>query len=101
MAGHGLFNPLPRHFYLWQHPAKGSDHMDANQTPNDLIDENELCDWLRITTHTTRKWRLLGKGPKFHRLGGHLVRYSRAEVQAWLDANTYTSTTRRVDLAAA
>lgn len=75
--------------------------MNIKPSPEDLLNEQEVCDWLRIKVATTRKWRLIGRGPKFQRLDGHLVRYRRGDVQAWLDANTYTSTTCRAEPVAA
>jgi len=75
--------------------------MDTKNSPDDLLNEQEVCAWLRITVATTRKWRLIGQGPRFQRLGGHLVRYRRADVQAWLDEHTYVSTTRKAEPAAA
>lgn len=78
--------------------------MDATdpQSPEYLLNEQEVCDWLRISLATARKWRLIGRGPTFRKLDGtHLVRYRRADVQAWLDGNTFVSTTRRAEPAAA
>ncbi|MFG6458732.1 helix-turn-helix transcriptional regulator [Roseateles sp. BYS96W] len=74
--------------------------MNANQSPDDLIDEAELASWLKCKPAALRKWRLLGKGPQFKK-AGHLVRYRRGDVQAWLDASTYTSTTCRAEPVAA
>jgi predicted DNA-binding transcriptional regulator AlpA len=71
------------------------------KSPEYLLNEQEVCDWLRISLFTARKWRLIGRGPAFRKLDGHLVRYRRAEVQAWLDGNTFVSTTRRAEPAAA
>lgn len=74
--------------------------MDAKQVPDDFLDESQLCDWLGLTRAWARKKRLVGDGPKFIKFG-NLVRYRRADVQAWLDANTYASTTRKADPVAA
>lgn len=74
--------------------------MDIKQTPEDLLTEGEYCAWTKRTAAAARKDRLLGRGPRFIKLGTS-VRYRRADVQAWLDANTFVSTTRRVEPAAA
>lgn len=74
--------------------------MDAKQSPDDLLDETALCEWVGTTPAWARKNRLLGRGPKFIKLG-HLVRYRRGDVQAWLDENTFVSTTRKAEPAAA
>lgn len=74
--------------------------MNTTQSPEDLLNEQELCDWLRIKVPTVRKWRILGRGPVFQRIGT-LVRYRRGDVQTWLDANTYSSTSSKADPVAA
>jgi predicted site-specific integrase-resolvase len=65
--------------------------MDTKQSPDDLLNEQELCDWIRIKVITVRKWRIVGRGPLFQRIGT-LVRYRRGDVQAWLDSNRHQST---------
>lgn len=74
--------------------------MDTNQSPEDLIDDIELSAWVKCAPSSPRKWRVLGTGPKFKKVG-HLVRYRRGDVQAWLDGNTFSSTTRRTESATA
>ena len=74
--------------------------MDATQSPEDLLDEAYFCGWAVISPACARKWRLLGKGPKFIKVG-NLVRYRRGDVQAWLDENTFVSTTRKAEPIAA
>jgi predicted DNA-binding transcriptional regulator AlpA len=34
---------------------------------------------------TLRKWRMFGRGPRFRRLG-RSIRYSVADIRAWLDS---------------
>lgn len=77
--------------------------MDATdpKSPEYLMNEQAFCDWVHISLATARKWRLIGRGPTFRKLDGNLVRYRRADVQAWLDRNTFVSTTRRAEPAAA
>ena len=50
------------------------------------IDEKQAAAILGCTVSAMRKWRLLGKGPAFCRIG-RLVRYSEADLIAFLDAN--------------
>ena len=57
-----------------------------------LIDEKEAATWLGCTVSAMRKWRLLGKGPAFCRIG-RLVRYSEADLTAFTDANRVQPTT--------
>lgn len=70
--------------------------MDTNQSPEDLLTEKEVAAWLKCSCAALRKWRLLGKGPTF-RKPESFVRYCRGDVQAWLDENTFLSTTRRAE----
>ncbi|HLM99282.1 MAG TPA: helix-turn-helix domain-containing protein [Bryobacteraceae bacterium] len=51
-----------------------------------LIDEKEAAEILGCTVSAMRKWRFLGKGPAYCRVG-RLVRYSGADLAAFLDAN--------------
>jgi hypothetical protein len=51
-----------------------------------LIDEREAAKALCCSVAALRKWRLLGKGPAFCKVG-RLVRYAEADLAAFLDAN--------------
>ena len=51
-----------------------------------MVDEKEAAEQIGCTFHTLRKWRLLGKGPRYHKVG-RLVRYAEADLSAYLDAN--------------
>jgi len=51
-----------------------------------LIDEKEAAAWLGCTVSAMRKWRLLGKGPAFCRIG-RLVRYSEGDLVAFVAAS--------------
>lgn len=57
----------------------------------DLSDPSELAAYLVVPERTLAKWRSLGTGPKFIRMGRH-VRYRRADVEAWLEDQTRTRT---------
>src|SRR5690242_20776342 len=48
------------------------------------FDEKEAAEQIGCTFHTLRKWRLLGKGPRYHKVG-RLVRYAEADLSAYLD----------------
>jgi transposase-like protein len=50
---------------------------------------------LGVRPQTLRKWRLLGKGPKYIRLGessGSRVSYRLSEIEDWLGRHSYSST---------
>lgn len=50
-----------------------------------LITTNEAAEYLRVSPRTLEKWRLhRGYGPHFYRLGDRVVRYSLADLDAWV-----------------
>lgn len=52
--------------------------------PGDLVDEKEAAAILVVATTTLRNWRALRQGPRYMKLGARMVRYSRAELAAFL-----------------
>jgi Helix-turn-helix domain len=76
--------------------------MNTTLSPDDLLTTEQVSsDMLddAVTPETLRKWRRIGRGPVFKKLGMN-VRYRRGDVQAWLDANTYSSNYTRAPVAA-
>jgi predicted DNA-binding transcriptional regulator AlpA len=57
----------------------------ADDSP--FIDEKRLCADLGISSVTATKWRAKAEGPPFVKVG-RLVRYRRADVEAWLVSRT-------------
>jgi predicted DNA-binding transcriptional regulator AlpA len=51
-----------------------------------LIDEREAAKVLGCSVAALRKWRTLGNGPAYIKVG-RLVRYSEADLATYLDAN--------------
>ncbi len=51
-----------------------------------MLNEEQAAKILGCTVSAMRKWRLLGKGPAYCRIG-RLVRYSEADLASFLDAN--------------
>ena len=49
-----------------------------------FINEKQLAGYLGISVHALRRWRFEGRGPRFFRLEGRLVRYRPEDVEAWL-----------------
>ena len=49
-----------------------------------LESEKQLGARMGISLKVLQKWRLNGDGPPWYRIGPQLVRYNRAEVDAWL-----------------
>jgi excisionase family DNA binding protein len=53
---------------------------------NDLLTVAEVSERLRTSDRTLRRWRELGIGPPFIRIGQRYIRYRRDAVEAWLAA---------------
>ena len=51
----------------------------------------EAAQILSLGTSTLEKWRLFGGGPRFLKLG-RSVRYAKADLDDWIQANRQTST---------
>jgi predicted DNA-binding transcriptional regulator AlpA len=49
-----------------------------------LLTEKELSAQLHVSLASVRRWRLLGCGPRFVKLGS-LVRYRHEDVQNWIN----------------
>ncbi len=53
----------------------------------DWMDTAELADWLHLKPQTIRKWRVVGGGPLYTRLGaypGGRIIYKRTDIEEWL-----------------
>jgi hypothetical protein len=66
--------------------------MAATRTvPAGLLNTAQAAAYLGREPQTLRKWRSLGEGPRFSGRGRG-VRYRLRDLDAWIDANTHTST---------
>jgi len=54
------------------------------------LNDRATADLIGVSVATLRRWRLIRSGPPFRKIG-RLVRYSRVEVLAWVDAQRPTS----------
>lgn len=54
--------------------------------PGDLLTPDEVANILRTKTTTLANWRALRIGPSFLKVGGRLVRYRRADLDAFIAA---------------
>jgi excisionase family DNA binding protein len=52
-----------------------------------LADQEEVAKFLQVPTRTLETWRRSGRGPRWAPVGRH-VRYSWADVRAWLSVQT-------------
>jgi predicted DNA-binding transcriptional regulator AlpA len=62
--------------------------MDAHS----LMTSPDAAHYLTLAPQTLRAWRVTGKGPRYHRIGGNRVVYRRADLDEWLAGRTFTST---------
>ena len=58
-----------------------------------LLDTKEAAALYGLSQMTLRKWRCLGEGPRFVRIG-RAVRYRKADLDAYADARIFESTSQ-------
>jgi predicted DNA-binding transcriptional regulator AlpA len=58
----------------------------------DLLEPSEAAHLLGLSVATLARWRMAGKGPAFVRPAPRLVRYRRADIDAWLGAAVRSTT---------
>lgn len=54
--------------------------------PLRLLGEFEVAAILGLSVKTLRRWRLLGRGPQFTRVGGTAIRYEMEKLQQWVSS---------------
>ena len=59
---------------------------------DDLLNTQQLSDWLGVSTQWCEIGRCRDYGPKWIRVGARRVRYRRSDVLAWLAERTYSRT---------
>lgn len=57
----------------------------AKIEPGDLLTEQEAAAVLNCAVRTLRNWRALRKGPRAKKIGARIVRYSRADLMAFIE----------------
>lgn len=51
------------------------------------LSEREIEEQYAINARTLQGWRTRKKGPPYVKVGGTLVRYNRAEFEAWIESS--------------
>lgn len=64
----------------------------TQRDPNELLTSEEVAEELSVGLQMLANWRYAGTGPAYIKLGPKTVRYRRAALEAWLEANTRTRT---------
>ncbi len=65
-----------------------SDHLDR------LINENEAAAFLCYSVRALQNWRVRGGGPEFIKVSKRSIRYSRRDLQNWIDTRKISSTSQ-------
>ena len=58
---------------------------EAMIDPAELIPSDQAAPLLHVKPETLPQWRLLGRGPKFYRIGRYCF-YRREDIAAWIAA---------------
>lgn len=53
----------------------------------DLLNERQAADVIDARPGTLAVWRTRGKGPAYIRIGARMIRYRRADLDAFIDAH--------------
>ncbi|MFY0619158.1 helix-turn-helix transcriptional regulator [Shimia sp.] len=57
-----------------------------------LINENEAASYLCYSVRALQNWRVRGGGPMFIKVSGRSVRYTRRDLQDWIDQRRVANT---------
>jgi hypothetical protein len=63
-----------------------SSERTSNSSGHVFISPRELSSLIGVNPTTLATWRRRGVGPTWYRIEGHLIRYHRTEVLAWIRA---------------
>ena len=58
--------------------------MPRDLTPSHIVAEPDAARYIGFTVSALRKWRRVGRGPRYFQLG-RSVRYSTKDLDAWLE----------------
>ncbi len=69
-----------------------SEHLSIHPAPEPLLTTEKAATLLAISRRTLEKWRLTGGGPQYRKIGARAVRYARADLDAFIQADVRAST---------
>ncbi len=53
-----------------------------------LVNEKDAANYLAVSVHTLRRWRVIGHGPDFKKIGSKAVRYAMADLKSLVNGHT-------------
>lgn len=65
------------------------------ENSNDLIDAVGAASILCLSVRTLERWRRIGEGPHYFHLRSNVIRYSRRELQDWIETKRRRSTSEQ------
>jgi hypothetical protein len=81
----------PKRHNLDRHAQKIiAENIDADD--DELLTTREVADWFRVSEEWLEIGRSKNYGPKFTRVGPHMIRYRRGDCRKFLQARTHSST---------
>lgn len=66
-------------------PATAGQGNTLTTSGDALLNVEALGEYLGISPHTIRIWRMEGTGPRAFKINGRLVRWRKSDVDAWLE----------------
>jgi predicted DNA-binding transcriptional regulator AlpA len=66
-----------------------------------FLTQEETAQRLNLTQRTLERWRRIGEGPRFVRLGPRRIAYREVDLDAWAEARTYISAADEISRSAA
>ncbi len=64
--------------------AKTAEHTVPGGDSSYCKDEHFVAQFYHVSLGTVRHWRYLGQGPRYRKIGNHLVRYCLKDLEEWL-----------------
>jgi excisionase family DNA binding protein len=55
------------------------------------LTQSQVAEILGVSARTLEMWRVRGGGPQYRKLGARCVRYTLADIEAWISARTTTT----------
>lgn len=77
-----------------QFTKSGAAKPPAIQTPrkaDEFLNQHELSKRWKLSPRTLERWRWLGTGPRYHKIGGRVV-YRLSDIEEFENGRSFTST---------